>query len=113
MATITADIKPKAGGVRRIIWETMGDDDTGSAVEHPDYPDKTVSVEGTFSSATVVIQGSNDGTNYETLTDLNGSSLSFTSAPVPKTIRENPLFIRASTSGGGGADIDVIIVAAK
>lgn len=113
MATITADIKPKAGGIKRIVWETMGDADTGSSVEAPDYPDKTVTVTGTFASATVVIQGSNDGSTWATLNDFGGTALSYTSASGVILIRENPLFIRASTSGGSGTDVDVIIAAAK
>lgn len=113
MATITADIKPREGGIRKVIWETMGNADTGSAVSIADYPDKTVDIQGTFGGATVVIQGSNDGTNYTTLTDTTDTALSFTAASGPKVILENPLFLRASTSGGTGTDVDVILSAAK
>lgn len=113
MVAISPDIKPKAGGTRLITWETLTESDTAAAAEVPDYPDKTVTVTGTFGSATVVIQGSNDGTNWYTLSEIDGTALSFTVASETKTILENPLFVRASASGGSSQDVDIIIIAAK
>jgi len=113
MATITANIKPRAGGQRVILWETMGDDDSGSAVETPDYPDKTFEVIGTFASATVILQGSSDGVVWTTLVDDTDTALSFTAASGFKLVKPNPLFIRAKTSGGSGTDVDVYVMATK
>ena len=113
MATITADKKPREGGIQKIIWETMGNADTGTSVKCADYPDKTVDVIGTFGGATVTLQGSMDDSTWSTMVDSTGTNLAFTAASTLKLIRDNPLFIRAITSGGTGTDIDVIIAAAK
>ena len=64
MATITADVKPRAGGTKRVVWEQMGDADTGTSVSIPSFPDKTYQVTGTFGGATDTLQGSNDDTNW-------------------------------------------------
>jgi hypothetical protein len=111
MATITRNIKPVAGGAKRVIWETMGDDDTGTDIELPQHPDKTVTMKGTWASATVVLQGSNDGTNYDTLKDSTGTAISATADLEPKLILTNPQFIRAVSSGGSGTDVDVVLTA--
>lgn len=73
--------------------------------------DKTVQFVGTFGGATVALQGSNDGVNWESLTDPQGNAISKTSAAL-ETVTENTLFIRPLVSGGGGTtDIDVYLVA--
>ncbi len=113
MATVTVSIKPKAGGVRLATWTALGNADTGSAIQIPDYPDKTVEILGTWGSATAVVEGSSDGTTYTTLKDIGSTALSFTADSGPKVILENPLFIRVSTSGGTGTDLDAIITTAK
>jgi len=63
---------------------------------------KSFQVEGTFGSATVICQGSNDGTNYETLHDLNGNAVSFTAAGL-KSVEEVVRYVRPSASGGSGS----------
>jgi hypothetical protein len=73
----------------------------GDAYEWPWGADKSVQVAGTFGGATIVIQGSNDGTNYHTLTDPQGNAVSFTVAGI-EAITENTRYIRPSLSGGDG-----------
>ena len=82
--------------------------DVGTAVQYENLTDRTVQITGTFTgSPTIVIEGSNDGTNYETLTDPQGNALSFTAAGL-EAISENPKYIRPrATAGTGGADVDV------
>ena len=71
------------------------------------YPDKTVHVTGTFGTATVTIQGSNDGTNFTNLVDPQGNALSFTATGIEQ-ILENPEYIRVNrTSGDGTTDVSV------
>jgi hypothetical protein len=72
------------------------------------FADKSVAVTGTFGSATLVIQGSNDGTNWFTLTDPNGNLLSFTSAPSHLLeVTESVIMLQPSTSGGGTQSLTV------
>lgn len=84
----------------------------GSALGLVKLADKTIQVIGTFgASATITVQGSNDGTNWATLTDPLGNALTSTAASL-ETITENPRFIRpALTNGDGSTDIDVLLVA--
>lgn len=74
----------------------------GTPVEMPGSSDRSVQIDGTFDSATVVLQGSNDGTNWFTLTDPQGNAISKTSAAL-EMISELTRYIRPSTSGGSGS----------
>lgn len=94
-----------------VTWANMGDDDTGAPFRQSFYSDKSVQiVAAAFGSATLVIQGSNDGNNYVTLTDPQGSPLSFTSAGL-KAVSELTEYIRPATSGGTSTDVTVVMMA--
>lgn len=111
MATITPTITkvtdPGVTDVYLATWAAMGNADTGTAVPMTGAADRSVQVEGTFGSATVTIQGSNDGTNYQTLTDPQGNALTWTSANRLEAILELTRYIRPVTSGGTGTVIAV------
>ena len=114
MATITITPTKHSRGVHSWLWDAMGNADVGAALDPdgggPAFADKTVQIEAVaYGSATIVIQGSNDGTNWFTLTNPNNDDLSFTVGDQLEAILENPLYIRPSTSGGTGTDINVII----
>jgi hypothetical protein len=85
--------------------------DAAEHVEHVEYPDRSVQVAGTFGAGgTVVIQGSNDGANWATLTDQLGNPLSFTTADIA-TIMEVARYIRpVVTAGDGTTSISVSIL---
>ena len=89
--------------------------DTGGPLDAlqgcPNFADKTVHVKGNFSGpATIVIEGSNDGVTWVTLTDPAGAALSFTSEDL-KVVLENPQEIRPRVpAGDGSTDLDVFIV---
>lgn len=71
-----------SGGVDALLvmWANLVNlGDVGAYVQRPDYADRSVQVTGTFAGGTVVIEGSNDGVNFYTLTNPAGSNLSFTS----------------------------------
>ena len=72
--------------------------------------DKTVKVFGTFGD-TLTIQGSNDGTNWATLSDSTGVPLEFTAAGI-KLIAECPRYIRPS-AGASITSVTVIIQATR
>lgn len=87
--------------------------DTGVGVILADFPDKTIVVGGaTWGGATLLVEGSNDGTNYVTLTDPQGNALSKT-ADFVEAILENPLYLRVSTSGGTNSVIPTIVTCRK
>jgi len=112
MATITGTVTPITdGGVTDAwlaTWPAMGNADTGTAVAMSDASDRSVQIEGTFGSATVVIQGSNDGTNWQPLTDPQGNAISKTASSL-EAISELTRLIRPVTSGGTGTNVNVNI----
>lgn len=91
-----------------VRWETIDGSDTGQVFDLQDYNDNTVTVTGTFDSNTLTMQGSNDGTNWFTLTDNNGSSIAFAAAG-GAYIAQAPRYIRPSLGSGASSDIDVIV----
>lgn len=90
-----------------IVSWTLTDSENGNAPELPFYSDRSVQVEGDFDTATITIEGSNDGTNYHPLTDPQGNALAFTSAGI-EAISELTRYIRPS-SGAGTGSVDVTI----
>lgn len=92
-----------------ISWSLSGADD-GAPMDLPMANDKSVQVSGTLGGATIVVQGSNDGINWETLQDPEGAALSFTSSGL-RGILEHVRFIRPVSTGGTGSNILVSIFA--
>lgn len=88
----------------------LADATTGQTADAGAWADKTVQVVGTFGGATVTIEGSNDGTTWATLTEVGGDPLTFTAAGL-RTIKENPAFIRASSTGGSASALEVYLSA--
>lgn len=93
-----------------VTWETLTSTNAvGAAIQMGGFADRTVHITGTFGSATVVIQGSNNGTDWVTLADPQGNALSKTAAAI-ESILELTRYLRVSTSGGDGTqDIDVLL----
>ncbi len=104
-------------GSHKWLWETLTTtNDTGLPLNpnggSVSFSDKTVHVKGTFGvGGNVIIEGSNDGSTYITLTDPLGVDLNTITAETVVAILENPLYIRPRvTAGDGTTDIDVILV---
>ena len=79
----------------------------GRALLTGQMTDRSVQLFGTPDSATTIIEGSNDGTNWVTLTEPDGTALSFSAGEVTagaiKQVSERTVYTRPSSSGGGGA----------
>ncbi len=83
-------------------WTGLDLDDSGSPIEVVDFPDRTVTVTGTFGAAgSVTLQGSNDGTNWFALTDGQGNAITKTAAGM-ELIVEAPRYIRPLVTAGDG-----------
>lgn len=110
MATVTGTISHASEVPTRdvwiINWPAMGNADTGTTVGCAGSSDRCVQFSGTFGGATIVLQGSNDGTNWSTLQDPQGNSISKTSAGIFQVL-DLTRYIRPVTSGGSGTSIDV------
>jgi len=93
------------------FWETVTCGDTGSPIEVPTWVSHiSIQATGTFNSETLMLQGSNDGTNYADITNLNTSEFSFTAAGILGYI---PRYLRPSFSGSSGGDVDVTLLMRK
>ena len=108
MATVNATTdRNSLNGAVLVTW-ALTDADTGTAFPISYAAEITVQVSGTFGSATAVLQGSNDGTNWATLNAWIGTNTSFTTAGIRKAT-ENPGYIRAVTTGGTASTISVVV----
>jgi hypothetical protein len=83
-------------------WSGLLNTDDGQPVESPPYADRTVQVTGTFGvGGNARIEGSNNGTNWNTLNDPQGTPLNFTAGNI-EVLLENPRFIRPIITAGDG-----------
>lgn len=84
-----------------VMW-TLPNGDTGQAFRVDKYADMSVQFGGTFGTGgTVVWEGSNDGTNYVTLTDPQGNAISKTAAAI-ESVTEPTLYVRPRCTAGDG-----------
>lgn len=109
MATIPYVIVPSPD-IRSFVikWLSVTEADTCAAVAIPTHADRSVQVTGTFGGATVLIQGSNDGSTYATLTTPADAALSFTATGL-KQILESTAYIKPSISGGTGQTLNIYV----
>ena len=111
MATITPTFDTTITGVPRLIWEELATGDT--VVSHTVTQQyglaAAVQAVGTFGGATVVLQVSNDGTNWATAKDVQGTDVSLTATGYFE-VSLSAAYIRPAISGGTGDDVDVIVV---
>jgi hypothetical protein len=84
--------------------------ETGDPFEMPAASDRSVQLAGTFNTATILIEGSNDGTNYRTLTNQAASALSFTAAGL-ELVLQPTRYIRARVSAGAATSVTITLLA--
>jgi hypothetical protein len=100
MATIDNNQGGQAGNVT-YTW-TLANGDDGKPANHAGSGDRTVQVFGTFGTGgALVIEGSQNGTNWNTLRDAFGQNLQFTAADL-RAVAESPVYVRARVASGDG-----------
>lgn len=113
MATVSPVIDRTIAKIPRVIWETVKNDDTATALPISEQWGLAASVQasGTFNNGSVTMQHSNDGTNWFTARDLQGSDIVLTADGIAE-FSLSSAYIRPSFSGGtaGTGDVDVIVV---
>ena len=93
-----------------VTWPNLNSTNSqGTAVMLPQHSDRTVQFLGTFNGCTAVLEGSNDGTNYKTLTDAAGSAISTTASSL-KQVTEAPLYVRPNVNTNAGVATDMACV---
>ena len=104
------------GGAHLHTWPLSNADGTGESISNAGAADRTVHMFGTWGSATVILEGTNDpdqgAGNWVTLHDLTGAELTAT-ADFIAMLAENTLFIRPVLSGGAGSTITVALLSRK
>jgi len=110
MATVTPT-KTVVGGngyAAQFDWALTTANNDGSALQHPEYPDRVFSVAGgTWGGATLTIEGSSDGTTYVALEDVNGNAATLSGDGVIH-VQACPQFVRPRlTTVGAGAAVPV------
>lgn len=102
ISNTVALIKPWLENAHVISWTPLANGDSGDPIEMPGSVVRSIQFTGTFGSGgTVLFEGSNDGTNYVTLTDPQGNAISKTSASI-ESIEENTRYVRPRVSAGDG-----------
>lgn len=98
-------------GVALATWAALANGEAGQPVSLHRYPDKTFQISGTFGAGgSVNIEGSNDGSNWNVLADINGNALTRNASGID-TISDNPFYIRANcTVGDGTTNLKITIL---
>lgn len=85
-----------------VTWTGLLNGDDGTPVQLGAYSDRSVQFGGTFGAGgTIVLEGSNDGTTYFTLTDPQGSAISKGSASLEGVV-EPTRYVRPRVTAGDG-----------
>lgn len=111
--TISRDVGERDGSSTMYTWALVTANVDGAPLEHSEWADRTWTATGTWGGATLSFEGSNDGTNYITLTTAAGDAATLT-ADGCKTITETPRYVRPKlTTAGVGAAVTVILFARR
>jgi len=110
MATISPVDNRLAPGIETVTWETLTEADTGAGYLAGSLKPLVGSIQaiGTFGSATIALQGSNDNTNWVALNDTGNTAIALAAAGAAE-FSTAMAYIRPSTSGGSSSDVDVIV----
>lgn len=102
------------GNAQVLTWAGLLQTDNGNAYEVLDYNDLCIQFFGTAGAALALkFQGSNDGTNWEDLTDLQGNAISKTGAAIEQ-VSEAPRYVRPLVTGGDGTtNMTAVLVARR
>jgi len=115
MASISPVInQPSTGQILVVTWAPLANGDVGVTADYPRWADRNIQIFGTFGAGgSIKVEGSNDNSNWATLTDMGGATLVFTSAGV-RMIQENVMWVRPSvTAGDGTTSLTAILVARR
>ena len=104
------DVSSKGdGSAMKAVWAAVTENDTFVAVSMPEYLRASVHISGTFGGGTVVLKGSNTGTNFFGLDDIEGTAISMTSEGL-KQVQEGTQYFQPTHSGGSSSSITVTML---
>lgn len=110
---LTTDVKTigqQDGSVKLATFLGLSESDTDpNPIELVEYADRSVQITGTFNGGSVVIEGSNNGADWQPLTDPQGNPITVTSAKIEQ-IEECVRYVRPRVTSGSGLSINVYFV---
>lgn len=104
MATRTVTVAPHLENqqVTLFTWTGLLNGDDGSPIDWAVWPDRSVQFVGTFGTGgSIQLEGSNDGTNWAILNDLQGSTIVKTAAGL-EGVAELTRYVRPRVTAGDG-----------
>jgi hypothetical protein len=107
VATVNGKTSASEHGVLQSVW-ALGNADTGTPDQLARFPYHSVQISGTFGGATVVLEGSDDGVTYFTVSDVQAQPVS-TSSAKRYDVTDVPKHLRPRSSGGSGTAVTVTI----
>jgi hypothetical protein len=113
---VTSEELPVPHTDRRIyvaVWANLANGDAGAAMEMPEGADRSVQFEGTFDGGTVEWEGSNDGTNFHTLTDPQGNTISKTDSSISQVVEVARYMRPRVPSGGASTSITATVLVCR
>lgn len=94
-------------------WANIANGSDGAPLDQSQYTDKSVQVSGTFGAGgNLRLLGSNDGVNWNTLTDPQGNALDITAAAI-KFVAEATRYIKPSVTAGDGTTALTVTILLK
>ena len=88
-------------------WTLTTADHTGSAIEFSEWSDKSIHVSGTWGGATCILEGSNDGVDWQGLKNQASTAITFSSSGIMQVL-ETTRYVRPRLSvAGSGASVSV------
>lgn len=92
---------------------TFATTDTGSPIAFASWSEKTFHAFGTFGAGgNVVIEGSNDGTNWSPISNRQGvTPFNLTAAASINTSQDRPIYVRPRVTAGDGTTNVTVTVA--
>ena len=103
MATRNVTLTPFENGRGSIaIWTGLLNGDDGTPIDWTRFADRCIQFTGTFGTGgSIQMEGSNDGTNWGILNDLQGSQIVKTATGI-EGIAEVPRYVRPKVTAGDG-----------
>jgi hypothetical protein len=110
MATVSPVVNLSITDAPRYVWEALATGDTINALKLSGTGARRAAVQifGTFGSATVKMQVSNDGSNFYDIKDIHNTAVS-TGAAAVFEFTSSAVYIKPAISGGTGDNVDVIL----
>ena len=112
MATVTPTVVDisKDDRVIMITWALTSANTDGAPAEWCQFADRTVTFTGTWGGATAALEGSNDGSTWIGLADVQGTAITATANKI-ETAVELTRYVRPNlTTAGVGATVSATLI---